>query len=197
MFRTPDDRVFAIEDRCPHRHGPLSQGIVHGGSRDLPAAQLGDLASKPARPQGADEGSDADHSRPSSSGDAIYLALSHDGLAGGLSHGDPGQAARRSGRPAPIAASAAACIATASTGRAVRPSRGDPDHPANFGRLCSKGSALARNARPRRPACSTRRSTAGASRWDAALDLRRRCLRPHDRRARPGLASPSTFRARC
>ena len=30
LFRTQDDRVFALEDRCPHQHGPLSQGIVHG-----------------------------------------------------------------------------------------------------------------------------------------------------------------------
>lgn len=30
LFRTRDDQVFALEDRCPHRGGPLSQGIVHG-----------------------------------------------------------------------------------------------------------------------------------------------------------------------
>lgn len=30
LFRTSDDRIFALEDRCPHRGGPLSQGIVHG-----------------------------------------------------------------------------------------------------------------------------------------------------------------------
>lgn len=30
LFRTVDDRVFALEDRCPHRGGPLSDGIVHG-----------------------------------------------------------------------------------------------------------------------------------------------------------------------
>lgn len=30
VFRTIDDRLFALEDRCPHRGGPLSEGIVHG-----------------------------------------------------------------------------------------------------------------------------------------------------------------------
>ncbi len=30
LFRTGDDRLFAVEDRCPHRGGPLSEGIVHG-----------------------------------------------------------------------------------------------------------------------------------------------------------------------
>ena len=30
VFRTSDDAVFALIDRCPHRGGPLSEGIVQG-----------------------------------------------------------------------------------------------------------------------------------------------------------------------
>ncbi len=30
IFRAADDSVFALRDRCPHKDGPLSQGIVHG-----------------------------------------------------------------------------------------------------------------------------------------------------------------------
>jgi nitrite reductase (NADH) small subunit len=30
VFRTGAGDLFALRDRCPHRGGPLSQGIVHG-----------------------------------------------------------------------------------------------------------------------------------------------------------------------
>jgi nitrite reductase (NADH) small subunit len=36
VFRTGDDKVFALLDRCPHKGGPLSQGIVHSESVACP-----------------------------------------------------------------------------------------------------------------------------------------------------------------
>lgn len=36
VFRTADNRVFALANRCPHKGGPLSQGIVHGHSVACP-----------------------------------------------------------------------------------------------------------------------------------------------------------------
>ncbi len=36
VFRTADDQVFALHDKCPHKGGPLSQGIVHGTSVTCP-----------------------------------------------------------------------------------------------------------------------------------------------------------------
>ena len=36
LFRTVDDAVFALDDRCPHKQGKLSQGIVHGHNVTCP-----------------------------------------------------------------------------------------------------------------------------------------------------------------
>ncbi|OYV00233.1 MAG: nitrite reductase (NAD(P)H) small subunit [Burkholderiales bacterium PBB5] len=36
VFRAADDSVFALLDRCPHKGGPLSQGIVFGHSVACP-----------------------------------------------------------------------------------------------------------------------------------------------------------------
>ena len=36
VFRLADDRIFAVYDRCPHKAGKLSQGIVHGESVTCP-----------------------------------------------------------------------------------------------------------------------------------------------------------------
>lgn len=36
VFRASNDEIFAIKDACPHKQGPLSQGIMHGHSVTCP-----------------------------------------------------------------------------------------------------------------------------------------------------------------
>lgn len=36
IFRNKADEIFALQDKCPHKGGPLSQGIVHGQSVTCP-----------------------------------------------------------------------------------------------------------------------------------------------------------------
>ena len=36
VFRTASDEVYALNNACPHKGGPLSEGIVHGASVTCP-----------------------------------------------------------------------------------------------------------------------------------------------------------------
>lgn len=55
IFRTAQDSVFALLDRCPHKGGALSLGIVHGESVTCPLHAWNiDLAS--GRAHAPDEG---------------------------------------------------------------------------------------------------------------------------------------------
>ena len=36
VFKAADGTLFALRDRCPHKGGPLSQGMVHGHSVTCP-----------------------------------------------------------------------------------------------------------------------------------------------------------------
>ncbi|KQQ33191.1 MULTISPECIES: nitrite reductase small subunit NirD [Rhizobium/Agrobacterium group] len=56
VFRTAENEVFAIEDRCPHKGGPLSQGIVHGKAVTCPLHNWV-ISLESGRALGADEGS--------------------------------------------------------------------------------------------------------------------------------------------
>ncbi len=55
VFRTHDDRVFAIDDHCPHQGGPLSQGIVHGMAVTCPLHNW-TISLETGQALGADEG---------------------------------------------------------------------------------------------------------------------------------------------
>jgi nitrite reductase (NADH) small subunit len=55
VFKTGEGQVYALRDRCPHKQGPLSQGIVHGRAVTCPLHSWNiDLAT--GQPLGADAG---------------------------------------------------------------------------------------------------------------------------------------------
>lgn len=73
LFRTSKNQVFALRDVCPHKGGPLSQGIVHGNCVTCPLHDwVIDLGS--GRAQGPDEGETATFD-VRIDGDRVYLAL--------------------------------------------------------------------------------------------------------------------------
>lgn len=55
VFRTAEDEVFALDDRCPHKGGPLSDGIVHGRAVTCPLHNWV-ISFETGEAQGADEG---------------------------------------------------------------------------------------------------------------------------------------------
>ncbi|WP_232492418.1 nitrite reductase small subunit NirD [Novosphingobium kaempferiae] len=55
VFRTGDDKVFALVNECPHKKGPLSQGIVHGHLVACPLHNW-NIALASGEAQGADSG---------------------------------------------------------------------------------------------------------------------------------------------
>lgn len=55
LFRTEEDAVFALDNRCPHKGGPLSEGIVHGRSVTCPLHNWV-ISLETGEAQGADHG---------------------------------------------------------------------------------------------------------------------------------------------
>ncbi|MAY32006.1 MAG: nitrite reductase small subunit NirD [Pseudomonadota bacterium] len=55
VFRTAEEEVFAASNSCPHKGGPLSEGIVHGKSVTCPLHNWV-FSLETGEAQGADEG---------------------------------------------------------------------------------------------------------------------------------------------
>lgn len=55
VFRDAGDGVFALHDKCPHKGGPLSQGIVHGRAVTCPLHNWV-VSLETGEAQGADKG---------------------------------------------------------------------------------------------------------------------------------------------
>ncbi|MGH6858049.1 MAG: nitrite reductase small subunit NirD, partial [Methylocella sp.] len=151
VFRTAADEIFALEDRCPHKGGPLSQGIVHGRHVTCPLHNwVIDLTTGEA--VAPDRG--CTRKVPVQIRDRRVLLS-----AGPL---------KEVQTTCPYCGVGCGVVATPDgVGGAVI--TGDKSHPANFGRLCSKGSALGETlgleTRLLHPIVDGARA-----RWDEALD---------------------------
>jgi nitrite reductase (NADH) small subunit len=55
IFKAADGTIFALRDRCPHKGGPLSQGIVHGHGVTCPLHNW-IISLETGEAQGADKG---------------------------------------------------------------------------------------------------------------------------------------------
>ncbi len=151
IFRTAADEIFALDDRCPHKGGPLSQGIVHGRHVTCPLHNwVIDLATGEA--VAPDRG--CTRKVPVQIRDRRVLLY-------------PGPM-KDVQTTCPYCGVGCGVVATPDGvgGAAIA---GDKGHPANFGRLCSKGAALGEtlglDTRLLHPMVDGARAT-----WDAALD---------------------------
>jgi len=55
VFRTANDAVYALDNACPHKQGPLAEGIVHGNAVTCPLHNWV-ISLETGAVQGADEG---------------------------------------------------------------------------------------------------------------------------------------------
>jgi len=55
LFKSANDVIRALEDKCPHKGGPLSDGIVHGDCVTCPLHNW-DINLETGAAMGADEG---------------------------------------------------------------------------------------------------------------------------------------------
>ena len=152
VFRTAANGVFALVDECPHRRGPLSEGIISGDTVTCPlhnwvislqdgVAVAPDEGCTPTLPVRivAGEVLCRPAARRRESGMSVRTTCPYCGVGCGIAVVD--------GVP-----------------------RGDDAHPANFGRLCSKGAALKETlALPDR--LTTPLLHGREAGWDEALDF--------------------------
>ena len=157
--------------------------------RHLPAAQLGDLA---GNRQGARRrrGRGEDHPGQVEGG---RIALSpRQAIAGGGMTAQTNMAAAEVRTTCPYCGVGCGVLAKVAADGSVSV-RGDPDHPANFGKLCSKGSALGETMGLDGRAAPSR-DRRQARRLGRRARPRRRDLLETIARARPGLGRLLRFR---
>ena len=184
VFRTADDRVFALADRCPHKGGPLSQGIVFGDRVACPLHNWTiELASGSA--VAPDQGCARDDYRGErSSAASCYVALGH----------------RRSGRETRSHLPATAASAAASSSSTTAPHHRRARRSRSSGEL-RRSSAPRADAAPDRGAAGAGRAADASAMRAARRPARARHLgrgaRPRCRaRSRPAFASTAPTASR-
>lgn len=63
VFKTNDGEIFAIIDECPHKKGPLTEGIVHGKAVACPLHNWS-ISLETGEAMGADAGKGCTHTIP-------------------------------------------------------------------------------------------------------------------------------------
>ncbi|MEM9550219.1 MAG: nitrite reductase small subunit NirD [Pseudomonadota bacterium] len=56
VFRTGEDEIYALDNACPHKAGPLAEGIVHGKAVTCPLHNWV-ISLETGEAQGSDSGS--------------------------------------------------------------------------------------------------------------------------------------------
>lgn len=75
VFRTMDDEFYAVFDRCPHKGGPLSEGIIHGRAVACPLHNWS-ISLESGEVMGADAGKGCTPTVPVRiDGERIFLGL--------------------------------------------------------------------------------------------------------------------------
>ena len=185
VFRTSTGEVFALRDQCPHRGGPLSQGIVHGTRVTCPLHDwVIDLEDGPG--DGRRRRLDGDVQR-------ARRRWPHRARAAGGGARESLMSAVRT--TCPYCGVGCGLLARRDAADGGYEIRGDPEHPANLGRVCSKGAALGDTLGLEGRLLHPEVDGARAS-WDEALDAVARASHARSRRTARA-PSRSTCRASC
>ena len=124
VFRTGEDEFFALLDECPHKKGPLSEGIVSGKTVTCPLHNW---------VIGLDDGDGGGAGRGHAPS-PLSVRLVDGDIYIHLPEVDRSSSVTRTTCPY--------CGVGCGVSVVDGIPRGDAAHPANFGRLCSKGAAL-------------------------------------------------------
>ena len=185
--------IFAIEDHCPHKGGPLSQGIVHGAAVTCPLHNWV-ISLETGKALGADEGSVQDD--PGQGRGRPHLHRARRNAAGGGVSGHDRCRSSRGEDDLPLLRGGLRRAGQGRRGRrGVRPRRPRPS--GQLRQALLEGRGARRDDRARRPRCSIPRSAASKPDWDSCARSRRANVLPRRSPSTARTRSPSTSPGSC